>query len=73
MEAQRDEFLLEIANLKRDIDESAEKAIRFEIVEKAYKSSRDKVTQLSNYIKQLKEENEQLSKIGKNIFLVLNY
>ena len=39
--------------------------MRIEMVEKAYKNSQEKIRQLGSEIKQLKEENEQLSKFGK--------
>ena len=39
--------------------------IKIEMDEKAYKNSQEKIRQLGSEIKQLKEENEQLSKFGK--------
>ena len=65
LEAQRDELLMKIDNQQRDIEDAAEKVMRIEMVEKAYKNSQEKIRQLGNEIKQLKEENEQLGKFGK--------
>lgn len=62
LEAHRDELLVKIENQQRDIEDAAEKVMRIEMVEKAYKNSQEKIKQLGNEIKQLKEENEQLSK-----------
>nr|CAD2135700.1 unnamed protein product [Meloidogyne enterolobii] len=62
LETQRDELLIKIENQQRDIEDAAEKVMRIEMVEKAYKNSQEKIRQLGSEIKQLKEENEQLSK-----------
>jgi hypothetical protein len=57
--------LIKIDNQQHDIEDAAEKVMRIEMVEKAYKNSQEKIRQLNNEIKQLKEENEQLGKFGK--------
>uniref|UniRef100_A0A915M9A7 Nucleoprotein TPR n=1 Tax=Meloidogyne javanica TaxID=6303 RepID=A0A915M9A7_MELJA len=69
LETQRDELLIKIENQQRDIEDAAEKVMRIEMVEKAYKNSQEKIRQLGTEIKQLKEENEQLkaSEIGEGI------
>lgn len=60
IENERDRLLAQINNMQREIDDSAEKVMRVEMVEKAYKNNQQKVQSLTAEIKQLQEENVQL-------------
>nr|CAD2202080.1 unnamed protein product [Meloidogyne enterolobii] len=73
IQAERKEYQTKIEELTKKIETSTQQIkeleaqrdellIKIEMDEKAYKSSQEKIRQMGSEIKQLKEENEQLSK-----------
>uniref|UniRef100_A0A915M581 Nucleoprotein TPR n=1 Tax=Meloidogyne javanica TaxID=6303 RepID=A0A915M581_MELJA len=73
IQAERNEYQIKFEELTKKIETSTQQIkeleaqrdellIKIEMVEKAYKNSQEKIRQMGSEIKQLKEENDQLSK-----------
>jgi predicted RNase H-like nuclease (RuvC/YqgF family) len=60
LETDNNQLRAQLESMQRELDDSTEKCMRIEMVEKAYRNSQQRIQAMTAEIKQLQQENEQL-------------